>query len=471
MKTISGVLLFILASALYPNPSTLLHAAGPADYNFIMIVVDCLRADHLSSYGYHRNTSPNIDALAGESAVFTQAIAQAPTTLLSFASIFTSRYVSAHGVNALNKALSDSALTLAEILKIYNYKTAAFMAGLNVNPLFKLNQGFDVYYQLNYTSASFKTALPAAFDWAKERNGKGEKFFLVAHGNDLHTPYVFPASGLYDRGFKVNARLNRLSAPESPLITVYKRKLMLKSELEVIRLSDDDIGHIVARYDEGIHYADGLVGDFIRKLRAAKMLDRTILIVTADHGEGLFDHDYFFHDFNLYDDTLRVPLIITGPGIGKKEILQQVRLIDLMPTILDMAGIAPGRDAQGRSLKSPLYGGETDAAGNEYTFAESSVGGKVLRSAGWKLIRSPGKTELYDLKKDPAERTDLAGTEKETADELRKKLSDSLAADAKDALSEALPPGMRFTDNMTKVDAELREFYKHMPGDRVRPLR
>ncbi|MBU2573634.1 MAG: sulfatase, partial [Elusimicrobia bacterium] len=355
-------------------------AVRPPDYNIIMIVVDCLRADHLSSYGYHRKTSPNIDALAGEAALFRQAIAQAPTTLLSFASIFTSRYVSAHGVDALNKALSDSAFTLAEILKIYNYKTAAFVGGPNFHPLFKLNQGFDTYYHLDYTSASFKTTLPAALDWAKEKSGSGEKFFLVAHGNDLHTPYVFPASGIYDRGFKVNKRLNSLSPMEAQLFPVYKRRLMLKSAAEAIKLSDDDVNHIVARYDEGIAYSDGLIGDFIGKLRAEKLLDRTILILTADHGEGLFDHDYFFHDFNLYDNTLRVPLIIKVPGRGKKEIPRQVQLIDLMPTILEFAGIAPNKDAQGRSLKSLLSGGETGAGSAQYTFGESSVGGKAIRS-------------------------------------------------------------------------------------------
>ncbi|MBI4803529.1 MAG: sulfatase [Elusimicrobia bacterium] len=464
------VLPCLLASALCALPRVPLRAAGNAaqavtpDYNIIMIVVDCLRADHLSSYGYYRNTSPNIDALAGGAAVFRQAVAQAPTTLLSFASMFTSRNVPAHGVNALDKALSDSALTLAEILRIHNYKTAAFMGGLLLNPLFKLDQGFDAYYHLNYTTASFKDTLPAALGWAKERNGRQEKFFLVAHGNDLHTPYVFPASSLYDRGFKANRRLKSIPEAESRVFAVYKRKLLLKKAGEVIKLSDDDVNHIVARYDEGIRYADGLIGDFLRGLRSEKLLDRTILILTADHGEGLFDHDYFFHDFNLYDDTLRVPLIIKVPGTGKKEIARQVRLIDLMPTLLELAGIGPARDARGSSFKSLLSGEGADPEAGRAAFSESSVGGKAIRSGGWKLIWSAKKTELYYLKKDPGERDDLAGTEKETAEALKKALLDGLAADEKDALSEALPSGAGFTAAMARTDAEQRELYEKLPG-------
>lgn len=438
-------------------------APGPAGYNFIMVVVDCLRADHLSSYGYPKKTSPNIDALAGESAVFKQAIAQAPTTLLSFASIFTSRYVPAHGVDALNKALGESALTLAEILKIYDYKTAAFLGGPNLSPLFKLNQGFDTYYHLNYTSASFRTTLPAALDFAKKRSAGGEKFFILAHGNDLHTPYVFPESGLFGKGFKVNKRLTSLSLIEAPLFPVYKRRLMLKATRETINLTDDDVNYITARYDEGVHYSDALIGDFIKKLRAAGLLDRTVLIVTADHGEGLFDHDYFFHDFNLYDNTLWVPLIIKVPGAGKRDIPGQVQLIDLMPTVLELAGIEPNSDAQGHSLLPLLYGKEA-AAGNEYTLAESAVGSSALRSEQWKLITSSQKTELYDLKQDPGERKDLAKTGKKTAEELRAKLSEAAAAGKKDSLSEALPAGTEFKTNMTQADQAQRQFFEMMPG-------
>ncbi|MFH1619002.1 MAG: sulfatase [bacterium] len=438
----------------------------PSDCNIILIVVDCLRADHLSCYGYHRKTSPNIDALAAESAVFRQAVTQAPNTLLSFSSMFTSRYVSAHGVTATDRVLSDSALTLAEIFKIYNYKTAAFLGGWLLNPIFRLNQGFDEYYHLDYSSASFKTTLPEALEWVKEKGGKREKFFLLVHANDLHTPFAFPASSVYDRGFKVNPSIS-----EDDLFRVYRKKLLVKETREIIDLSDDDMNHIIARYDEGINYVDGLIGDFIGKLRESELLDRTIIILTADHGEGLFDHDYFLHEFNLYGGTLKVPLIVKIPGMAKKEITRQVQLIDLMPTMLELAGIEVNKDAQGRSLK-PLLSGKVDAGFNRYVCSENTLGGKAIRSDRWKLIWFPDKIELYDLKNDPMEHNNLAGVEAKTAEALKKELFSRLTAGEKDNLSEALPSsGGEFAEKMARTKKTQHRIYEKLPHrmDGARP--
>jgi arylsulfatase len=435
--------------------------AGQAP-DIILIVVDCLRADHLSLYGYGRPTSPKLDAFAREAVVFRRASAPAPTTLLSFASIFTSREVSSHGVNALDRALGDSALTLAGILKIYNYRTAAFVGGLNLNPLFKLDQGFDDYVHINRTDASFKDTLPAALAWAKERAARGEKFFLVAHGNDLHTPYVFPASGLYDKGFKTSPRLGSLSESDERVFAVYKRRLKLAATGEVLTLTDGDAGHLVARYDEGINYSDALVGDFLEKLRAGKLLDNAVVIITADHGEGLFDHDYFFHDFNLYEDTLRVPLLVRAPGLAAGEVTEQVALIDLLPTVLDLAGIAPPEGAQGLSLRPLLYGREPGAAFSRDIFSESGVGGKAVRSGKWKLIWAPGRAELYDLESDPGEKKDLAAKEKKTVAGLKARILARLAADRKDQLGEALRSPDGFAAEMARDDAWLKSAYKEM---------
>lgn len=438
------------------------NVKSPADYNIILIIVDCLRADHLSCYGYHRKTSPHIDALAAESARFRQAITQAPNTLLSFTSIFTSRYVSSHRVDALDRALADSALTLAEIFKIYNYKTAAFAGGLLLNPLFRLDQGFDTYYHIDKTSASFKDTFPRAVEWAREKSGKKEKFFLLVHGNDLHTPYSFPASSIYDKGFKVNSKLGSLYGRDAEILPVYKGKLLLRENREALKLSDDDMNHLVARYDEGINYVDGLIGDFIGSLRSANLLDRTIIILTADHGEGLFDHDYFFHDFNLYESTLRVPLLIKIPGMAAKDIAQQVQLIDLMPTMLELSGIEVNKDAQGRSLK-PLLSGAEGAAIHKAVFSENYVGGKAMRSDGWKLIWFPERIELYDLKSDPAERTDLAGVKTEIVEAMKKELSSGLAAGKGDDLSWPIMADEEFADRMISANEKQHRMYRKMP--------
>lgn len=463
--------LFMLGSAgpcLAGEPA----AVNARNYNIVMLVVDCLRADHLSLYGYHRPTSPNIDAFAGEAAVFEQTTAQSDTTLLSFASIFTSMNVSAHGVDTLEKALSNSALTLAEILKIYNYSTGAFMAGPNLNPNYRLTQGFDTYSHIDRIDASFKDTLPAALKWATEKNAGNEKFFLVAHGNDIHTPYLFPPSNLYTKAidelsFPADSWVWRFAPPAHRLLTtnfwpfyagtgvssrepgrhpmplpgrplpfpaapVINNKHGLPPEkspkgaaLAAAR------SYIAARYDEGINYTDGLIGNFLEELRTKSLLDQTIVILTADHGEGLFDHtdrDYYFHEDNLYQDTLRVPLIIKVPGLSGRHIAHPVQLIDLMPTVLELAGIAPPGLAQGNSLV-PLLTGAGPAPADRDIFSKSRFSGDVIQDGKMKLILFPDSAELYNLHSDPGETVNLSGSEQKTEFALKTKLFARLAAD------------------------------------------
>jgi arylsulfatase A-like enzyme len=433
------------------------RAAGEPP-NVILIVVDCLRADHLSLYGYGRKTSPNMDSFAADAAVFRNATAQAPTTLLSFASIFTSQEVSAHGVADQTHALGDSALTLAEIFGIYGYRTGAFTGGLNLDPLFGLGRGFGTYFHVGRTDASFKDTLPAALAWAAERKAKGEKFLLVAHGNDLHTPYVFPASGVYDNGGKVSRALKELPAGEAQLALLRGRKLKLSSGKGTLTLTSADAAHLTARYDEGVLYADGLVGAFLDKLRAGGLLQNAVVVITADHGEGLFDHEYYFHDFNMYEDTLHVPLIIKVPGAAHREITDQARLMDLMPTLLGLAGIPAPASAQGASL-APLLTGAGKGPDEPYVFSESSVGSAAVRAGKWKLIRLPAGARLYDLEKDPGEKHDLAGGQKAKAAELLKILADRLAADAALASGGVLPAG-KFAEDMKRDAAWERAVYK-----------
>lgn len=392
------------------------------DCNIILIVVDCLRADHLSCYGYFRKTSPNIDSLAQEGILFEQAITQANKSLLSFASIFTSQYVSTHGVNETDRCLGDSALTLAEVLKIYNYRTAAFVGGRLLNPVYRLNQGFDTYFCVDKTAHSFNEVIPEALKWLKERKEKKDKFFLLLHGNDLHTPYSFPVKFVYDKGYR-----GRLSDPTlvKYFSLIYKKKIWEENK-KPIPLSDRDINYIIALYDEGINYADELIGNFLNYLSELKLLDKTIIVLTADHGEELFDHDWFFHVYNLYEGTIRVPLIIRIPSLKleKKKIAHQVQLIDLMPTILELIGIEPNMQAEGHSLLSLIIGKITPGF-NQYVFSEASFGVVAIRADKWKLIyylNDPDKTELFNLKVDPKEKNNLIKKRPEIALQFIKEL-------------------------------------------------
>lgn len=383
--------------------------AKPPAYNVVLIVVDSLRADHLSCYGYFRNTSPNIDKFALGSILFEEAISQANNTLLSFASILTSQYVSTHKVRDFNRRLNDSALTLAEVLKIYNYRTAAFVGGFLLDPVFGLDQGFDTYYHLDKTGSSFKDVIPPALKWIEERKKDRKKFFLLLHGNDLHPPYLFPKTSMYDKGY--NGQIESINSDGKTYWVIYKKMihhLYATEDRRITYLNPQDIRHIIAEYDEGINYVDNFIGDFLKEFDKLRLRDKTVIILTADHGEGLFDHDYFFHDFNLYENTIRVPLIIRIPpeDARVRKISRQVQLIDLMPTILELAGIRPNQEAEGHSILS-LLTGEAGPKFNQYVFSESHFAGAVIRSDEWKLIYYPDTIELYNLKEDRQEKQNL----------------------------------------------------------------
>jgi arylsulfatase A-like enzyme len=392
--------------------------------------------------------------------LFEQAISQAPNTLLSFASIFTSHYVSTHGVNDFNRCLADSALTLAEVLKIYNYRTAAFLGGVLLNPIYRLDQGFDNYFYVDKDAASFTDILPGALEWIKQRRSKQEKFFLLLHGDDLHTPYSFPVKFMYDKDY--NGILNDPTLDKNYAI-IYKKKIWEKDK-KPISLSDRDIKFIVAQYDEGINYVDRLIGGFLNELETLKLIDKTIIILTADHGEGLFDHDWFFHEFNLYDSTIRVPLIIKIPFIDakRKRITPQVQLIDLMPTILELAGIEVNRNAEGHSLL-PLLTGEAKPGFDQYAFTESIVSGISIRSEKWKLIYGPDKVELFNLKADPEEEINLIKQSPEIASHLTKELLGWLK-EKKGIynLSQELPDKNEPVEHLKEKKKMINEFYENL---------
>jgi arylsulfatase A-like enzyme len=384
----------------FANDDSLTLKKITCDYNIIFIIADCLRADHLSCYGYFRKTSPNIDDFARKSILFRQAISQAPTTLLSFSSFLTSQYVSTHGVKTFVRRLSDSMLTLPEILKIYNYKTAAFLGGPLLNPIYFLNQGFDTYDYSDRLDYSFKTSFDKALKWIEE---KKEKFFILIHGNDLHTPYVFPLTSKYNKNY--TGKLTKLPNTSRLYLSIYKQKILIEDLLPVV-LNKEDMQYTIDRYDEGINHIDELFGIFLRKIKQLNLLDKTIIIFIADHGEGLFDHDYFFHEFNLYDNTIRVPLLIWIPNYKANVISSQVQLIDLMPTILELVNIPINDEAEGKSLV-PLLTNKKSLELDKYILTESSFGGISIRTNRWKLIHSSKIYEFYDLKNDPNETKNL----------------------------------------------------------------
>lgn len=370
-------------------------------YNVIVIVISTLRADHLGCYGYKRPTSPNIDKLAAEGLVFEQAFSQSNWTLPSMISLFTSKYVSAHSVNDRNLSVSLDELMLAEILKLYEYKTAAFTGGLDLKSIYHLDQGFDIYFDkvASGSMGGWKETIPLALDWLT-RN-KDDKFFLFLHTYDVHQPYHYPEpyENLYDPDYK--GVVDRLTLDYN-----FLKNLGKDSPYKL-----KDIEHIIAHYDGGITYADSYIGKLLVKLKRLGLQDKTIIILTADHGEALYDHDNFdrYGSNQLYEEIIHIPLVIKHPGIKPKgkRMATQVQLVDILPTILSFLGIPIKEEAQGSNLASIIEGKPLDGL-NQSIFSEGRNKKWALRTKKWKLIGINSNFELYNLEKDPRERSNVS---------------------------------------------------------------
>lgn len=414
--------------------------AGETVPNILVIVLDTLRADHLGSYGYPRATSPHIDGLARQGVLFESAISQAPWTAPSMASLFTSLYPSVHGLNggirwgakqgnggnhlpfATQKTLAPGQLTLAEMLRRNGYRTAGFVSSVYVNSIFGFSQGFETYgddhgdysKDIGQVKRRASDTNRHVFEWLE--NEIEEPFFLFVHYNDCHWPYDPPAP------FQewVKAYQGDLTPERTTAIVERRGK-------PITGLDDEDLRYLVGLYDGEIAYVDAAVGDLMEKVRSAT-LDRELLtVVTADHGEEFLDHGSASHGYTLFDEQIRVPLIFHLPGrLEPRRVASQVRLIDVMPSILDLGGVAerPG-SLQGESLV-PLLTGETDRGPNA-AYSEATYVGeqKSIRADGkLKLIyRTENEgTSLFDLASDPDERADLAGDRPAVVTSLRDQL-------------------------------------------------
>jgi arylsulfatase A-like enzyme/cytochrome c-type biogenesis protein CcmH/NrfG len=364
--------------------------------NVVLISIDTCRADHLSSYGFKRNTTPHIDAVARDGVLFQDALTPVPLTTPAHSSVFTGTYPPTHGVRLNNGVrLADSNVTLAEVLREAGFKTAGFVSGFPLDPQFGLDQGFDTY-DAKYTKTSARSTTHSersaeevsrpALAWLDHH--KDERFFLFLHYFDAHAPYE----------------------PPEPYRSSY---------------ADDP-------YSGEIAYLDGWIGQVMDRLRALGRYDDTLIVIMGDHGEGLGDHGEAAHGFLVYQATEHVPLFIHAPhGVTGRRIEGRVSLVDLMPTILDLAGLTIPDRVQGTSLRRALQGEPVQAVAaplyceslQPTQFDCSALQGIV--SGPWKYIRAP-RQELYDLARDPAEANNLIAKEQPTAQRLRDRLEEML---------------------------------------------
>ena len=368
--------------------------------NVILISVDCLRADHLGCYGYSRETSPNIDRLAREGARFEWAIAGSNWTLASHLGMFTSIHWPVLGAEAETPWLDVEHTWLPMALQESGYTTVGFYAGGLISPTYGFDRGFDDYIDCLTSPWAALTDITSPHihgkvsRWIEE--DLREPFFIFIHYWDVHALYIPPPP--YDKMFDPDyeGEDEFLSSPQ-PIVD---------------ELTPRELEHMVALYDGEIRWTDRWIGELLGLLDAKGILDSTMIILTADHGEQFGEHGHTGHGHNLHDELVRVPLIVRLPGKvpGGLRIEQQVSLLDIYPTILDVAGIEPPAKLMGTSL-APLIEGRATRIDLPGAFSSIFERGFALRTAEWKVVRwadgAKEKIEFYDLVADPQEKSPL----------------------------------------------------------------
>jgi arylsulfatase A-like enzyme len=385
--------------------------------NVILIVVDTLRADHLGSYGYFRATSPRMDALAREGVRFHQVVTSIPHTLPAHISLFTSRYPAEHGVLTNGQTYDGRYTTMAQSLSRAGFATGAFVSGYPLRSQFGISRGFDTFVDGRRWKTPGSETMAAAVKWMREHGDR--PFFAWVHLYGPHTPYSPPEH--LRRRFRTDDSL--LAWVEGRGITSYEkwRDVVHKTRLTDLRTPPGELAFFknLNLYDAEIAYADELVGQMMDVLGREGILDRTLVVLTSDHGEGLGEHGFWLHGPHLYDEQLLVPLIFRFPG-GRhagRVVERQASLLDVLPTIHEVLDLAPPHRFHGTGLLAEIHG-EAEVPGPRYAFSESrlatSRGASGLEGAGersyavrtgtWKLIRTgSGDEELYSLADDPQE--------------------------------------------------------------------
>jgi len=385
----------------------------------IFVLVDTLRADHTSLHGYSRPTTPFMEQLAAEGVVFEHARSQAGCTCPSVNSILTSRYP----FDFYRRGPSDMGIpgdvpSIAEILKAHGYSTAAVSASPIVratpseqNPSAGFGRGFDVFDE-NCLWDSAECVNQRAQEILESLE---EPFFLYLHYMDPHDPYRPPVNrrrfaGAYE-GFDFIA-----AGDPNPISE------MLYDDGPEIGFDDADIQHLVDLYDDEIFYFDDRLGEFVEFLRGTGILDDSLFILTADHGEEFLEHGHVKHCRGVWDTLTRVPLLIRFPGgWGAQLVDAPVQLVDLVPTLLDALHLpADGIEMEGISLLGPIAGVD---AFRDFAFSDQ-VGYRSIDDGRFHLILDGlrWRYALYDTDSDPFEQHDLVDIEPDLARDFEARL-------------------------------------------------
>lgn len=385
--------------------------------NVLLIVVDTLRVDRLGCYGAERETSPAIDEFAAGAVRFERAYATAPWTIPSVASMISGRYPGSHAMISFDLELPDEVVTLAEVLRDAGYRTAGVVSHFAIDARHNFDQGFDLYLEdeaKGHGHLSTEGVTRQAVEQL-QRLAEGEApFLLFAHYFDPHYDYLRHAE--YDFAAASAGRLDGTQA---------MRDLLELSST----LSAEEAGFLRDLYDGEIRYTDQGIGRLLERLDELGLREGTIVVITGDHGEEFLDHGNLGHTGSLYEELIRVPLIVRDAGArdeGSALVTQPVSLVSLMPTLLDRVGLEiEASGFHGPSLV-PLLDG-VEQSDDRALFAEvdfvpvrkgrhvGEVHKKVVIGERFKLIRDDptGEFELYDLTVDPLETKNLVEVETE----------------------------------------------------------
>ncbi|MBK6943037.1 MAG: sulfatase [Planctomycetes bacterium] len=452
----------------------------------ILISLDTLRQDHMSLYGYPRPTTPNLDAFAAKSTVFTNAMSQAPYTLPSHMTMMTGMHPLSHNVRYHQDRLAENYVTIAERLQSTGFKTAGFTDGGFLESRHGFDAGFDVYddkAQPGWVANNgFRRRSQQLKDWIFQR--QRDRFFLFFHTFDCHAPYVT------DDDAKAALAGTTAVVPEGarafpdPIARLKKFRIHDYMKLDQYASIDE----LIDAYDATIRFVDQRLGELLTTLETLGLLDTALVIITSDHGESFLDHGvYAGHGLTLYEEEVRVPLIVKFPGgrfAGVRN-ADVVRLIDLYPTICAACEIDTPIQVEGIDLEDALLDRDTEprvALGESPNFADHKSEGmdgvtNYVRRENLKYIDgckigvqalmdghlgrvAPGepyydlkndplgmkaivstKPQLFDLTNDPHERVDLAAQQQELIERIRPRLT--MQWDAALAIREVVTQGMK----------------------------
>ncbi len=390
--------------------------ASVKNANVIIVVMDATRADHVGYCGYPRDTTPNLDQLSKQAVAFERHFSQSTETKSSTACLLTSQYCDTNLADG-PRAFIPGTFTMEAGLQKAGLRTLLISSNMKASPVYGLGGDFqDAIWDRQLAEIAGKgghqylpTIALRAFDrWLK--NNAGERFFAYVHFAPPHYPYEQPAeyTSLFAGLKPVSFQPGGVPFPETippPMPT------------------PPALPEWINIYDANLRYGDWAVGELIGRLEAAGILDKTLLIVTADHGEAFGEHGHVWHGFSVYDEVCHIPLLVRFPGgrLAGTRVPALSESVDILPTIFDLLQLDyPARGVQGRSLL-PLLAGSSDPP-NEYVFSRG--GGKpskyLVRSQDYALVLySNGRFRaLYDLRKDPGQRTNIADARPEIVDAM-----------------------------------------------------